>query len=275
MATYTQNDFVDQSAVAGLLTLSICICISVGRDWVEYCSHSRTILPIWILFANLFIFTYTIIKFTDGIQDLSKLMDAMKSWMGQMINPIAMFTMYLRARVAFFDYPKLVLILQILAVIDLLGGIGIAVTREFIAWNYKKREEEAVYGNLRTNLGIILIFYSVALQILCSAVFFVYLYQNSGTKSRFKRLVLLYQAAIQSAFLLVCAILYAMYRASRANWPTTLLPVMASLTCRFIMDQIVRLRMNSSSRSNLASPTPEPVATDMLKTVPIPQNIAK
>jgi uncharacterized membrane protein YczE len=196
-------------------------------------------------------------------------MDAVKSWMGQMINPIAMFTMFLRARVAFFDYPKLVWILQALAVIDLLGGIGIAITREFIAWNYRKRDEERIYGNLRTNLGIILIFYSVALQIICSAVFFVYLYQNSGIKSRYKRLVLLYQAGIQSAILLVCAILYAMYRGTPANWPTALLPVMASLSCRFIMDQIVRLRLSASSRSNLASPVPEPVATDMLKTVPV------
>jgi hypothetical protein len=201
-------------------------------------------------------------------------MDAVKSFMGQLINPIAMFTMFLRAKTAFYDFPRAVLVLQVLSYGCLIGGVAIGITREFIAWNYKKKQEEIIYGNLRTNLGIGLIVYSVTLQILCSFLFFWHLYRNRSAKHSKRIYGMMMEAGVQSSMLLGCAICYAVYRESPANWPTTLLPVIASLSCRFIMDQIVKLK---ARKANTDKPEPQqipntnvaPMESVVAKTIPM------
>jgi hypothetical protein len=200
-------------------------------DWYFYCRGNRQHLQLLLavsIFLNIF---WSSVKSVDFFTLYAKhntisfyILDSLKSITGQLINPIAMFVMYLRAKILFYEYKHLMTALRVLAYVVLIGGLAIAIAREWLAWEFRGTEDD-VFGKIRVHLGIYLIIVSTTLQILLTFTFFVHLYWTMIGNSAMQKDKedVLQGAGIQMTLIAIMTFFYFMFRPQFLRWPPNIL----------------------------------------------------
>jgi hypothetical protein len=234
---FTLVQFQDQTGAIMLITVSLGTKSLLGlsllnfMDWYFYCRTNRQHLQLLLVVSILLNLFWSSIKTVDFFTLYAKhntisfnIMDSLKSITGQLINPIAMFVMYLRAKILFYEYKHLMTVLRVLAYVVLLGGLGIAIGREWMAWQFRGTEDD-VFGKLRVHLGIYLIIVSTSLQILLTFTFFVHLYWTMIGNSAMQKEKedVLQGAGIQMVLIAFMTFFYFWFRPQFLRWPPNVL----------------------------------------------------
>jgi hypothetical protein len=130
------------------------------------------------------------------------------------------------------------ILVTVLSYSVLLVGLGCTIFREALTYAHYGQEDN-VFGGARPIVGAVSNLFSTICQILFTFLFFYRIHTDlmaeSPEEQRIKRNVLL-GVVIQSFIILGSTIFYAIARPMRLRSGSSILPLIASLSCRFMLD---------------------------------------
>jgi hypothetical protein len=179
--------------------------------------------------------------------------DSWKSFMGQICNPLACYCMSIRAHALVRGNRLLTTVVLFLAYSVLASGLVASIFREVLTYMYYGQEDK-VLGGARTTVGAFTNLYSTICQILFTGLFFwqikVNLLAETPQEKKEKQYVMI-GAFVQSMIILGCTIYYSIARPLGYKTASSLLPLISSMSCRFM----IQFSILFSSRSNFPATT--------------------
>jgi hypothetical protein len=120
----------------------------------------------------------------------------------------------------------------------LVVGLGCTIFREVLTYAYFGSEDD-VFGGARTTVGAASNLFATICQTVFTFLFFYRIHTDllaeSPEEKRIKRGVLL-GAVIQSILILGCTIFYAYARPMKLRSGSAILPLIAAMSCRFMLE---------------------------------------
>ncbi|KAI8913433.1 hypothetical protein EDD86DRAFT_200535 [Gorgonomyces haynaldii] len=256
--TFTPDKFLDISAAITIGSFNLVMsCVNLKDALIH---TSRTTLMLVLRGLCVLCIVHSSIKIYDylvtGYPDLFPVwLDVIKSFLGQLINPVAMIMMFLRAlalvRVEQYPYP--VYASYAVVVITFLGGLGLTCYREYLNVTYASQADK-VFGGVRTTAAIITNLTTIILELLFSIAFFYELYSKLLTSSdqedkKLKSMVL--TAALEGLMMFGLAIAYCIIApGSKPKFVTPMLQAVGVFSCRFMLDLVQGLKKASTSEQS-------------------------
>jgi hypothetical protein len=228
--TFSNAKFQDYMMGAIVTTLTLTITIVNIKDYVLHPNKSKPMV-LFILFSITVCFINSVIKTIEFVGlDIPLAVDVLKSFCGQLINPLAMFAMYLRGQ-ALFSHRTVRIALGVVAYIGLLIGFVTPIIREYLSIRFPD-SEDTVFNGLRSTVGIISNLYATLCQLGYSMLF---LFELSQTLEIYD-FKMVFLVAMESLFIFGGVLFYAFTRHMNIKITTSLLPMVGAVSIRFMLD---------------------------------------
>jgi hypothetical protein len=240
--TMKQSKFSDYMNGAMLIAISTVLCLVNLYEFLLTTRSFRMLGNIVLLTALLVTLQNNAIKVYEYSvyypdTDFPVWVDSWKSFMGQICNPLACYCMSIRAHALVKGNRLMTMVVLFLAYSVLITGVAASIFREVLTYMYYGQEDK-VLGGARTVVGAFSNLFSTICQILFSCLFFwqiqVNLLADTPQEKREKRNILI-GAFIQSLIILGCTIYYSIARPLGYKTASSLLPLIASMSCRFMI----------------------------------------
>jgi hypothetical protein len=146
--------------------------------------------------------------------------------------------MSLRAAALYKGNRVLNIVIQVFAYTVLLAGVGVATFREYLTYAHYGNEDK-VMGGARTTTGAFSNLFSSICQILFAFLFFYqlarFLMAETPKEKRQKKIILV-SAVVECILILGCTIYYAIARPLGYKTASAILPLIAAMSCKFMLD---------------------------------------
>ena len=226
-----------------ILTIAFCLSISNITVYISSVPGKKKFHNIVMLLLLAVIFQNIVIKmfqtaFFTGSGSLPVMIDSWKSFMGQICNPIACYLMSLRTLKLLQSYSYLHFVVRMGSLLVLLIGFGTSIFREYLTFTFDK-DSDIVMGGIRPLVATYSNMFSCICQILFAIAFFYeihrYMLVSDKKKMKLKNRIMI-SAIIQCILILASIIYYSIARPMGLKTASSLLPLIASLSCKFMLD---------------------------------------
>ncbi|KAI8913444.1 hypothetical protein EDD86DRAFT_200555 [Gorgonomyces haynaldii] len=246
--------YKDLVVAMSIVTFNLVLSFVNLKDWLIQCSSKNTSLTHGLLCLILVCIVHSTIRVIDLYltNDFFPLwLDVLKSFLGQLINPLAMVIMFVRALALMQKekYRRWRMVAYCATGIVLFFGFAMTIYREYLHIAYQP-DEDKIFGGLRTVLATITNTSSIVLELVFTSCFFYELYQGLlglGNDETGKR-IMIANAIFEGLVILIIGLVFAIVAPNnKTKFITPLLQAVGVLSARFLLDLMDSLKRSLSS----------------------------